>query len=47
MAKTCPDCNGSGIVYFFDTQETCNTCGGSGIDPTYDDSNDEETYDDE
>jgi DnaJ-class molecular chaperone len=39
--KTCPDCNGDGVIgKGTDDEQQCPTCGGSGFVP--DDDNDEE-----
>ena len=40
--KTCPDCNGDGVVEKgTDDEQQCPTCGGSGFVPDDDDSQEE------
>ena len=40
--KTCPDCNGDGVVdKGTDDEQRCPTCGGSGFVPDNDDDNEE------
>jgi DnaJ-class molecular chaperone len=40
--KTCPDCNGDGVIEKgTDAEERCPTCGGSGFVPDDDDSHEE------
>ena len=40
--KTCPDCNGDGVVEKgTDAEERCPTCGGSGFVPDDDDNHEE------
>jgi DnaJ-class molecular chaperone len=42
--KTCPDCNGDGVVEKgMDDEQQCPTCGGSGFVP--DDSDDQDVID--
>ena len=39
--KTCPDCNGDGVVdKGTDDEQRCPTCGGSGFVPDNDDNDD-------
>jgi len=41
--KTCPDCNGDGVVEKgTDAEQRCPTCGGSGFVPDDDDSQEQE-----
>jgi len=41
--KTCPDCNGDGVVEKgTDDEQQCPTCGGSGFVPDDDDDDDRE-----
>jgi DnaJ-class molecular chaperone len=41
--KTCPDCNGDGVIEKgTDDEQQCPTCGGSGFVPDDDDDDDEE-----
>jgi DnaJ-class molecular chaperone len=41
--KTCPDCNGDGVVdKDTDNERQCSTCGGRGFVPDDDDDDDEE-----
>jgi DnaJ-class molecular chaperone len=40
--KTCPDCNGEGVIEVgTDNEQRCPTCGGSGFVPDDDDDNEE------
>jgi RecJ-like exonuclease len=42
--KTCPDCNGDGVIEKgTDDEQQCPTCGGSGFVPDDDDDDDELT----
>jgi hypothetical protein len=42
--KTCPDCNGDGVIEKgTDDEQQCPTCGGSGFVPDDDDDDDEVT----
>jgi DnaJ-class molecular chaperone len=41
--KTCPECNGDGVIEKgADDEQQCPTCGGSGFVPDNDDDDDEE-----
>jgi DnaJ-class molecular chaperone len=41
--KTCPDCNGDGVIEKgTDDEQQCPTCGGSGFVPDDDDDDDDE-----
>jgi len=40
--KTCPDCNGDGVIEKgTDSEQRCPTCGGSGVVPDDKDDNEE------
>ena len=39
--KTCPDCNGDGVVEGTDDEQQCPTCGGRGFVPNDDDDHEE------